>query len=382
MGYVTYPVDRGPDQILDDIITRLQDLHPGWEPHRADLVTMLAESVAFVTSMVLGVVSDTRDSLYRRAGLAIFGVPEIPAAPAVAVTTWTVQDTSGYAIPQGTEVGYLTSTGDTMIFRTTADVVIPAGQSAASGVEVTAITPGSQGNGLTGPVLVSSTTPWVTGITQAFPTSGGEDGETDEEYLARLPREIEVQRTPVRERDFQAVAMRIPGVGRAVAIDGWNTVSDTLGNEKTVGVVVATTDGLACSTDVKAAVKTAIEAVREVNFIVGVTDPAFTSVTVTYAATAYPGFTTADVKARVDAAILAFLSPATWGMPTWEAALDGGQWLNEPVVRVNDVVAVIDSVQGVRAVTAVQINGGGDLTMAGRVPLPSPQPPVGTVTAT
>jgi len=382
MGYVTYPVDRGPDQILDDIITRLQDLHPGWEPHRADLVTMLAESVAFVTSMVLGVVSDTRDSLYRRAGLAIFGVPEIPAAPAVAVTTWTVQDTSGYAIPQGTEVGYLTSTGDTMIFRTTADVVIPSGQSSASGVEVTAITPGSQGNGLTGPVLVSSTTPWVTGITQPFPTSGGEDGETDEEYLARLPREIEVQRTPVRERDFQAVAMRIPGVGRAVAIDGWNTVSDTLGNEKTVGVVVATTDGLACSTDVKAAVKTAIEAVREVNFIVGVTDPAFTSVTVTYAATAYPGFTTADVKARVDAAILAFLSPATWGMPTWEAALDGGQWLNEPVVRVNDVVAVIDSVQGVRAVTAVQINGGGDLTMAGRVPLPSPQPPVGTVTAT
>ena len=382
MGYVTYPVDRGPDQILDDIITRLQDLHPGWEPHRADLVTMLAESVAFVTSMVLGVVSDTRDSLYRRAGLAIFGVPEIPAAPAVAVTTWTVQDTSGYAIPQGTEVGYLTSTGDTMIFRTTADVVIPSGQSSASGVEVTAITPGSQGNGLTGPVLVSSTTPWVTGITQPFPTSGGEDGETDEEYLARLPREIEVQRTPVRERDFQAVAMRIPGVGRAVAIDGWNTVSDTLGNEKTVGVVVATTDGLACSTDVKAAVKTAIEAVREVNFIVGVTDPAFTSVTVTYAATAYPGFTTADVKTRVDAAILAFLSPATWGMPTWEAALDGGQWLNEPVVRVNDVVAVIDSVQGVRAVTAVQINGGGDLTMAGRVPLPSPQPPVGTVTAT
>jgi len=382
MGYVTYPVDRGPDQILDDIITRLQDLHPGWEPHRADLVTMLAESVAFVTSMVLGVVSDTRDSLYRRAGLAIFGVPEIPAAPAVAVTTWTVQDTSGYAIPQGTEVGYLTSTGDTMIFRTTADVVIPSGQSSASGVEVTAITPGSQGNGLTGPVLVSSTTPWVTGITQPFPTSGGEDGETDEEYLARLPREIEVQRTPVRERDFQAVAMRIPGVGRAVAIDGWNTVSDTLGNEKTVGVVVATTDGLACSTDVKAAVKTAIEAVREVNFIVGVTDPAFTSVTVTYAATAYPGFTTADVKARVDAAILAFLSPATWGMPTWEAAIDGGQWLNEPVVRVNDVVAVIDSVQGVRAVTAVQINGGGDLTMAGRVPLPSPQPPVGTVTAT
>ena len=382
MGYVTYPVDRGPDQILDDIITRLQDLHPGWEPHRADLVTMLAESVAFVTSMVLGVVSDTRDSLYRRAGLAIFGVPEIPAAPAVAVTTWTVQDTSGYAIPQGTEVGYLTSTGDTMIFRTTADVVIPSGQSSASGVEVTAITPGSQGNGLTGPVLVSSTTPWVTGITQPFPTSGGEDGETDEEYLARLPREIEVQRTPVRERDFQAVAMRIPGVGRAVAIDGWNTVSDTMGNEKTVGVVVATTDGLACSTDVKAAVKTAIEAVREVNFIVGVTDPAFTSVTVTYAATAYPGFTTADVKTRVDAAILAFLSPATWGMPTWEAALDGGQWLNEPVVRVNDVVAVIDSVQGVRAVTAVQINGGGDLTMAGRVPLPSPQPPVGTVTAT
>ena len=382
MGYVTYPVDRGPDQILDDIITRLQDLHPGWEPHRADLVTMLAESVAFVTSMVLGVVSDTRDSLYRRAGLAIFGVPEIPAAPAVAVTTWTVQDTSGYAIPQGTEVGYLTSTGDTMIFRTTADVVIPAGQSAASGVEVTAITPGSQGNGLTGPVLVSSTTPWVTGITQAFPTSGGEDGETDEEYLARLPREIEVQRTPVRERDFQAVAMRIPGVGRAVAIDGWNTGSDTLGNEKTVGVVVATTDGLACSTDVKAAVKTAIEAVREVNFIVGVTDPTFTSVTVTYAATAYPGFTTADVKARVDAAILGFLSPATWGMPTWEAAIDGGQWLNEPVVRVNDVVAVIDSVQGVRAVTSVQINGGGDLTMAGRVPLPSPQAPVGTVTAT
>lgn len=382
MAYVSYPVDLAPSDLAARAIAYIQSMEPGWQPAPGGFDWLLIESVATMLSEAAGLFSDATTSIFRHAGLNIFNVPPIDAAPASATTTWTVQDTAGYTVPAGTQISYQAAGGDQQVFATTRSVTIPPGSSTATGVVVTATVPGAAGNGLTAPTVLDSTVPWVTGVTQAIATSGGEDGETDDQYLARLPIEIEVQKTPVRERDFAAVALRVPGVGRAVALDGWNTTSDTLGNEKTVGVVVATTTGQSCTVDVKAAVKAAIEAVREVNFVVGVADPTTTSITIAYAATCYPGYLTTDVKARVDAAILAFLDPAWWGVPVGQTGVDSTTWLNEPVVRVNDLVAVIDGVDGVRAVTSVLVNGGGDVTLAGRVGLPAPQPPVGAITAT
>ncbi len=89
-----------------------------------------------------------------------------------------------------------------------------------------------------------------------------------------------------------------------------------------------------------------------------------------------------EVRGRVDDAITAWLSPAWWGVPPLGDEITNEQWINEPTVRVNDLIALIDGVDGVRTVTSVQVDGGGDLMLPGRVGLPSPQPPVGTVTAT
>lgn len=382
MGYIAYPVDLSPDVLAQAVVDRLKALEPGWEPTPGGFDWLLIESVATIHSELAGLVTDVRTALFRHAGLAIFNVAPIDGAPASVVTTWTAQDAAGYTIPAGTQVSYrVAGGGDLVVFATTTAAVIPPGSTQAAGVVVTATTAGAAGNGLTGPVLLDSTLPWVTAITQAASTSGGEDPETDDEYLARLPSEIEVQRTPVRERDFQAVALRVPGVGRAVALDGWNTVSDTLANEKTVGIVVCTADGQACSPAVKAAAKAAVEAVREVNFVVGVADPVRTNVTVVYAATCYPGFVPAEVEARADAAIVAFLDPSGWGVPRFAVDATNAPWVAESVVRVNDLVAVIDAVEGIRAVTSVQVEGGGDFTLPGRVGLPVPQAPVGTVTA-
>lgn len=381
MAYVSYPVDVDAGSIAQRIVAALRDLEPEWEPQPGNLDWLLIESIAGMHASLLATVSDVRDAIFRHAGLALFVVAPIDAAPAAAMTTWTMVDSAGYTVPQGTQVAYQ-SGGDTRVFETTQAFTVPAGQSVQTGVLVSAIEAGAAGNGLTGPVVSDSTVPWVASVTQAAATSGGEDGETDAEYLARLPREIAVQRTPVRVEDFQAVALRVPGVGRAVAIDGWDTTTDTMGNERTVGIVVTDPAGVACTPAVKAAVVAAVEKVREVNFIVGVTDPTMTPVTVTYTATCYPGFTADEVRGRVDDAITAWLSPAWWGVPPLGDEITNEQWINEPTVRVNDLIALIDGVDGVRTVTSVQVDGGGDLMLPGRVGLPSPQPPVGTVTAT
>jgi uncharacterized phage protein gp47/JayE len=382
MTYVVYPRPVTGEDLARVAVDRIRADYPSWDPQPGGFDWLLIESLGQIVAEMVQASTDVRTSLFRHAGLHIFGVAPIDAAPASGVTTWTASDTVGYVIPAGTLVGYRHA-GDVVVFATVADTILPSGVSTVSGVVVTATTPGADGNGLTGPELIDSTLPWVTAVTQATPTTGGEDGETDDAYLARLPDEIRVQNTPVLPGDFQAVALRVPGVGRAVAIEGWDTTANTIGNERMVGVAVTDPAGQPVAPAVRSQVEATLEAMREANFVASVAAPTYTNVTVTYAATCYPGWTPSEVETRVDSAILAFLDPAQWGIPRTAEGADASRvWVNEPVVRVNDLIALIDQVDGVRTVTTVQVNGAGDLTLSGRVGLPSPQPPVGTITPT
>ena len=69
-----------------------------------------------------------------------------------------------------------------------------------------------------------------------------------------------------------------------------------------------------------------------------------------------PGYTTAEVDAAVTAALEAFLSPDTW---PWEAT-----------VRRNDLIALIEGVEGVAYLTAGHpTTPAADVALSGAAPL-------------
>lgn len=160
----------------------------------------------------------------------------------------------------------------------------------------------------------------------------------------------------------------------------------TLGNltnqERTVAVAVVNDAGEAVSNQTKAEVAAYLDALREVNFVVIVVDPAFTVVDV--AVSFEPEDDVSDpaaLETDVEAAINAWLSPATWGggdedPPSWDATATSVEYL--------ELATLINNVTGVKRITALTLNKSGDapgsvnVALTGVAPLPQP----GVVAAT
>lgn len=162
----------------------------------------------------------------------------------------------------------------------------------------------------------------------------------------------------------------LTGVGAAVTITTPNEgVAPSTNNEKMVTVAVVSQQGTALSAAVKAEVDAYLQKMREVNFIVHVVDPTFTAIVVDYRVVALPGYDLADLDARCETAVRAYLSPATWAgggdePPVWEK--------NRNVVRYLEVAEVLNRVDGVDYVDVLTINGGtANVALAGVAPLPT-----------
>lgn len=151
-------------------------------------------------------------------------------------------------------------------------------------------------------------------------------------------------------------------------------------NERTISVALVDAVGNTVPDGTKAAIAAQLEALREVNFVVNVIDPIRTTIDVTYTATAQPGQDPAAVDTSIQAAIAAFLNPATWG------AVQGDQfsWVDDQVVRYLALSQAIGNAFGVAHVDTVGLCLGGgspgtsDITMDG----PASLPVAGSVTGT
>lgn len=144
--------------------------------------------------------------------------------------------------------------------------------------------------------------------------------------------------------------------------------------ERMVTVFVHDEIGNALSNTVKTAVQVFLDAMREVNFVVNVLDPTYTSIDVTYIVhprTDAPSTLIADINT----AIAAYLNPATWGM-----SLDGDvhEWENVDTVRYLELAQVINAVQGVDYIVSLDFGRTGgtidktDKKLAGPAGLPVP----------
>ncbi len=163
---------------------------------------------------------------------------------------------------------------------------------------------------------------------------------------------------------------------------GATTTQSVFGQERTVTVAVVDLAGATPPSGTVAAVRSHLAALREVTFAVNVIGPRFKAIDVTWAATTYPGFDPAAVRDAGNAAIAAYLSPASWGIPPYGDVATTGGWLDELLVRRSEVSAALNQVDGLRFVDSLLLNGAdADVALIGPAVLTQPGAIAGLVTA-
>lgn len=217
-----------PDTLADDAVEYLQDAITGWVPSDGHLESHLIEALARIGAEVATVASQMQEAAFRTFGTDLVGLQPLEGAKATMVTTWTARDNRGYTIPAGTLVQYAASGDDVRVFATTAEATILAGATTAVGVTVEAEEVGVAWNavpaGALDPVDALS---WVSSIVATTASSGGVDAETDGEYLDRLTAELQLLTPrPILPDDFAALARRVTGVTRCLALDGYDPGTD------------------------------------------------------------------------------------------------------------------------------------------------------------
>lgn len=357
-----------PEELYDLAVEYIQTRLPTWVPAEGNLDNWLIEALAQIGSQVAETAQNVPVAIFRKFGTDLVGLlPHDPSA-ATGTTIWTLIDEDGHEIPEGTTIAFDGPDGP-VAFQTTADVVVAEGKTEVTGVEIIAVEDGEEGSGFTGEAALLDTLDFIQTVTVEGQTTGGSDGETDEEYLSRLVDELRLQTPrPILPEDFATLARRIDDVYAAVAIDGYNPVDESLENERMVTVATRDVDGGPNSSEVKGEVDALLQSMREVNFIVNVIDPEYTAVAVTFKGVSWPGWDEEAVEAACVEALKGYLSPKTWGLPpTAQAPV----WVNEPKVRYLEVAQVLNAVDGFRYVTELKVNGGtADVTLSGAAPLP------------
>lgn len=351
--FVQLPVETDVATLADDAIAALQAAFPSWTPVDGHLEVILIEAMAVIAQNAAEVAARMPAAALRAFGTNILGVPYLAGTPAITTVTFGLADLLPHTIPDGTQIVI-----DGFAFETVGDVSTP-GAATIANVPVQAVANGTDQNGLTGASVSGITTQsWVSSITVLATTAGGTEAEDDSAYTSKLSRQLLLSAfTLITNRDYELWSLNNPAVGRAQSIT-------TAARANSVALTDAS--GAAVSSGIKAAVLASFAGYGEANQVTTMADPTFTTVTIVTTVKAYPGFLFADVQTRVQAAIQAFLNPASWGAPDQTTGTAIDTWIDEPTVRLNKLIEVIGSVTGVNYVVSATINGSAaDLTLSG-----------------
>jgi hypothetical protein len=379
-SYIPVPVETEPVDLAGEAFDYLQGEVPGWLPSPGNLEAWLVEALAQIAGELRALVALVPDSIFAYYGASVLGLPPYPAVQATAVTTWTAQDAAGYQVEAGTVIAVTPPASQAgYAFAVDADFTIPAGQTSVAGVPCRALEAGAAASGLTGTVEVVDQLSFVSGVTLDQPTSGGQDAETADAYLARLSALLTLLTPrPILPQDFAILAQRtIPEVARAVAIDLYNPDTGDTNCPRCVSVAVCDNGGEPLDPATKQKVDDLLQAEREVNFLVFVLDPTYTTIDVSFDVQSFPGYDPADVASRTIAALQTYLSPGSWGLPPYGDS-SARSWINVTSVRYLEVAEQINRVDGVHYINTLAIGASGgalgqaDVALAGVAPLTRP----------
>jgi hypothetical protein len=370
-GYIRIPIQTDAAAMADDAIARWVAAYPGYVPNDGDPEVVQIEALAPMAANAAQAAVLVPPAVLRTVAVRLHGIAYQAGQAATTTVTFTMTDTTAHTIPAGTEI-------DIDGYAFTVDTDTPTAALTVPGVPVTCATIGTEANGLPGDdVVLASALAFVASVTVDAPTADGVDPEDDDAFQDRASRKLQLRGdTLVTPADYELEALDQVGIGRAIATVDVAT--------KTMHVVVTAADGTAAASADKTALAATYAALRQTNWAVTVDDPTYTPVSVTYSVHPYPGFAAADLLARCDAALEAYLSPSGFGLQrsTGDTTATTTTWVPDNVVRKNKLIDLLGDVDGVDYVADLTITGagaGGDLTLTGTVALPTPGTMAGTV---
>lgn len=384
MAYVSIAVEVDPAAITQEKIDAFQERQPGITILPGHPLYFLLEVTSDRDAQNLQAITEVTDLIWDTFGAKIQRLPRRLATQATGLSTWTRVSSAGdFTIPAGTGLSLASTTGDRVAFQTRNAVTIPAGSltTALGEVELVAVAGGADGSNLQADPQPDETLTWLNTITVEAPTFGGDDDEDLDTFRSRLADKVSLRGdTLVLADDFAIEARNVIGVDLALAIDNYDPgppIDATAPGHITVAVRSATGDDPGST--VRANVLAELVSNAQTNLVSHVIAPTTTTLTVVFAAKSYPGFDPADVKARAEQAVLDFLSPARWGILPFG---DQRRWVDVPVVRYRDIVAVVENVDGLDYTTSLTLNAGtSDVALAGPAGVPAANSTaLGTVT--
>lgn len=355
---------------------------PEFSPGSADLDYIQAVIFSSWAADVAQLCNQGATELFRQFGTQLLNLPYENGTPAQAIINVTAVDDAGYTLPLFSQL-LLTLNGSQVGFQTASTLTIPP-LSTSGQVTAIALATGSSFNGAGAPAEMNAQTNWISSLTVVTNASGGVDQEDDDSYLVRLANTLTTLKPSlVTASDAAALALDfVPAVdtdqqevGRATAIDGYDPTSHTYGNERELTTCVTDASGNALNSDTMTAVQAYLANYREVNFIINVIAPAYSTIYFAVTVNATAGYTAATIRANVQAAVLNYLNPINFGLP--QGAVTG--WDNSQVIRLSRVESIVQLCQGVDSIVpgtmAIDLNPNptnttNDLQLLGAFTLP------------
>jgi len=375
MAFKDLGVPLDEPTIITSILTGIAERIPGWTPSEGSPEVALAEEIGHqIARLNQLAVHAGRNAVVAIA--AAFGFETIggTAAALPAVTLLLQLPPSASPEPFSQEItipaDFQIAVGDkafTIDHATTATVafseVLTGAQTGywqgTMSADFTAFLPGSDsdvgGPGVAASVLTASQV--VIGATLSAAAAGGIDPETMEQYLGRFVTWMSTLRPGgVRADEIARYASTIAGVHRAIALDRYDPSDPGTPADRTVTVIPIDVHGADLGPSVKTTLETALEQIREVNFVFHVIDPTRNDVALAVTVVKDPAFADAAVQANVSAAIAAAIDPAVWGTTPGQPT----SWQERDTLTIVDVAIAAAGAEGVAAVTGVTIDGDAD----------------------
>jgi len=259
-----------------------------------------------------------------------WGLARRPATRATGAITLTGK--AGVVVPTGTKF----RTGAGVEFELTADAGIDAGGTGTGGIR--AVVAGVAGNVMAETITeIPTSIQGLQSVSNAEPTSGGAEVETDDMLRERLLERMSRPATSGNIYHYIQWAKAVPGIGDARVVPIWD-------GPGTVKVILLDANRQPASAELVAQVTAYIEAERPIGAIVTVV--AATGVSINVGATiSYDAgrYTLEEITAAVEQAISAYLAQTAFRL---------GQ------VSYAKIGSVVMSVDGVTDYSALLVNGG------------------------
>jgi uncharacterized phage protein gp47/JayE len=363
--------DRTDQEIIDTALAAAQANLPEWTPLEGHTEVLLIEALAL--EMAEGIVAVNRlPGAVLETLLLLAGVTKDYGAAPTATVSITCADSLGHTIPAGTRAYLSTADGSGVVVMLVEPpgLDIPAGSSTGTvSVIGDVFTSAVNGVPVGTPLALVSPLPFIESIELATAAADGRDPETDETWRDRgVNRLSRLSEALVLPRHFEAAALENPNVARVVAVD--NTDPGTAGTGDDPGhitVAVLGEGGAALSSGTKLEIEEELEAAALALLQVHVVDITITTVTMSIQIHLSDSSDPTATTAAVQAAVADYLDPLTWSSGT--------------TVRRNEIIALVDRVEGVDWVGTVTITGADG---SGNYVLPSASavPDAGTITVT